>query len=432
MENASQRSSPWYRKKLELSAEVISTQQMNYSPSLIYRESSAWELIIIGRCGWWIVQKRSVVGMTLVDVYRRGVSWVKVDAEVLAWVGSNVTLRCSVETSGTNITQVTWQRIENGQNKNFLTYSNSKLLKLTPFAEQRVKFLGDGYKNGSIEIINVELSDERTYTCTFTLFPTGAADNTISFITQAKPDINIEPSPEPVVAKLPYQTVAICVARAAKPSANITWLTDKLDYISSESELQHANTTVTTQSQLKMIPRAEIKDRSVTCVISHGIGTSNARTERKLTIQNVQYPPDSVHVEVRRLDNGTFQFICVEDSSPPATNFKWRRKDTFDSNATVELGNEKTLSSEDLLSGIYFCEVTNPVGRSSGYLYVYQGPGCSACLHACLWPWLIVILALAVFCYWRYRKQPKEEKAANKTRDDDDEDDEQAMNYAED
>ncbi|XP_077335883.1 uncharacterized protein LOC143981716 [Lithobates pipiens] len=118
-------------------------------------------------------------------------------------------------------------------------------------------------------------------------------------------------------------------------------------------------------------------------------------------------PPDSVQVEVRTLDNGAVEFICVEDSSPPATNFMWKRKDTYDSDA-VELGNGKTLSGENFQSGVYICEVTNPIGKTSGYLHFYKAPGSSECLYVYVSICLAVAFSLlamgAVSSCW-YKKQ---------------------------
>ncbi|XP_040195007.1 nectin-1-like isoform X1 [Rana temporaria] len=305
-----------------------------------------------------------------------------VEKNVRGWVGSDVILKCTVKLSEEavteeKVTQVTWRRRENGQDVDFLTFGEeNKLRKLTSFATSKVDFLGNEHTDGSIRIRDVSLDDESVYTCIFTIYPLGTFQNTTTITVQAKPDVRVEPPPDPAVAKLPYQTVAICVAGAAKPAANITWWTDGLDYNSSESEFQNSNGTVTTESRLRMVPGAGIKDRSVTCIISQGLALP--QTEKKLNIQNVQYSPDSVRVEVRTLDNGAVQFICLEDSSPPATNFTWRRKDTFDSGVTLELGNKKTLSNKNFPNGLYICEVTNPIGKSSGSLYFYRVSGGNA------------------------------------------------------
>ncbi|XP_073473447.1 nectin-1-like isoform X5 [Aquarana catesbeiana] len=256
-----------------------------------------------------------------------------VEKNVQAWVGSDAILKCTVKLSGgtetqEKVTQVTWWRNENGQNVDFLTFGEeNKLRKLTPFAKSKVDYLGNEHTDGSIRIRDVSLNDESVYTCIFTIYPLGTFQNTTTLTVQAKPDVRVEPPPDPAVAKLPYQTVAICVAGAAKPAANITWWTDGLDYNSSERAFQNGNGTVTTESQLKMVPGAGIKDRIVTCIVSQGLALP--QTEKKLNIQNLQYPPDSVRVEVRTLDNGAVQFICVEDSSPPATNFTWKRFTRF-------------------------------------------------------------------------------------------------------
>ncbi|XP_073473444.1 nectin-1-like isoform X3 [Aquarana catesbeiana] len=341
-----------------------------------------------------------------------------VEKNVQAWVGSDAILKCTVKLSGgtetqEKVTQVTWWRNENGQNVDFLTFGEeNKLRKLTPFAKSKVDYLGNEHTDGSIRIRDVSLNDESVYTCIFTIYPLGTFQNTTTLTVQAKPDVRVEPPPDPAVAKLPYQTVAICVAGAAKPAANITWWTDGLDYNSSERAFQNGNGTVTTESQLKMVPGAGIKDRIVTCIVSQGLALP--QTEKKLNIQNLQYPPDSVRVEVRTLDNGAVQFICVEDSSPPATNFTWKRKDTFDSSEV--LGNEKTLSNKNFPNGLYICEVTNPIGKSSGSLYFYKVSDSSACLHGCLWPFFILLLVLGAFFFWRYknsrRKRGERENSA--------------------
>nr|DBA34562.1 TPA: hypothetical protein GDO54_002112 [Pyxicephalus adspersus] len=151
---------------------------------------------------------------------------VLVNEKVRAWIGSSVVLNCNIKILEGVVTQVTWKRNEKGQNVDFLTYSGGKVQKLTKFAESRVEFLGNQPTEGSIMIRDVTLADESVYTCIFTTFPSGAYSNMSSLIVQAEPDIHVEPLPNPVVAKLPFQTVGTCVAGAAKPAANISWWTD--------------------------------------------------------------------------------------------------------------------------------------------------------------------------------------------------------------
>ncbi|KAM5179669.1 nectin-1-like [Mantella aurantiaca] len=341
-----------------------------------------------------------VLTLLVLEILRLVGGQEKVDNYVNAWLRSDAVVSCSVKMA--DVKQITLKRKENGHYIDFLTYGEvSGVKKLTRFAEERVEFLGNGLTDGSIKIRNVTLADESLYTCIFTVFPSGAYLNTTSLVVLAKPDI-MDPVPDLVVPTLTYKTVATCVAAAAKPAANIAWRTGGLNYTSSEEEVRHDNQTVTTRSRLNMMAGAGLQDHSVTCIISQSDGTSVTQAERNITIQNIQYPPDSVRVEVNTLANGDVQFICLEDSRPPATNFTWKRKETFHSNAAVELGNGKTLSTESLPTGLYICEVTNLIGKSSGYLYLYRPPG-PPCLNECLWPVLFLLLLLAVLLCWHFK-----------------------------
>ncbi|KAM5182413.1 uncharacterized protein ACMZJ9_002792 isoform 2-T2 [Mantella aurantiaca] len=125
-----------------------------------------------------------------------------------------------------------------------------------------------------------------------------------------------------------------------------------------------------------------------------------------------QDTPASVQVQVRTSDDGTVQFICVEDSKLRATKFTWRRKDSFDSDTAVELGSGKTLSGKNFPSGHYICEVTTPTGKSSGSLHFYIVPGSSSWLDSCLW-FTLLSLMIGVFIYW-YRCNKDVNRTLNK------------------
>ncbi|OCT93664.1 hypothetical protein XELAEV_18011339mg [Xenopus laevis] len=100
------------------------------------------------------------------------------DGKVNAKLGSDIKLFCKVKTLEL-ISQVTWQRKLSPNNENFLTYSKGEEpLHLTPFGE-RVRFLGNGDLGGSILIPNVTLTDEGTYLCIYTTFPSGTNEGKI-------------------------------------------------------------------------------------------------------------------------------------------------------------------------------------------------------------------------------------------------------------
>ncbi|XP_068126905.1 nectin-1-like isoform X2 [Hyperolius riggenbachi] len=328
-------------------------------------------------------------------------SQVRVNPQMYGNLGLDVTLNCDANLQ--NIRQVTWQRIENGQQVNFLVNNTEQgLKKLTDFAVERVDFLGLNPTEGSIRIRNLQLADETVYICVFTSFPIGPTQEKITLTVIVPADPHVDPSPVPVLLKMPYETVAICVADACKPAVSISWRTEGLRYNTSEVVVQHDNKTVTTQSQLRMVPGPAINRHNVTCIVSQNTGTSAVQTERRMTIQNIHYPP-VVRVESRTFDNGTVQFICVEDANPPATNFMWRRKQNFSSKAAVQLRSGRIICGENYTSGLYICKVTNQIGSAEGYLYYYTAPESCGCLHAWLWLFLILLVMSGVIIYLFYQ-----------------------------
>ncbi|CAH2219018.1 nectin-1-like isoform X3 [Pelobates cultripes] len=104
---------------------------------------------------------------------------VYVNGDVFGLINTDVTLRCRTETKE-HVTQLTWQKKKTPNNEDFLTYSKGeKPVYLTPFAKERVKFLGNGDQGGNILIRNVTLADEGIYLCSFSTHPTGTKEKEI-------------------------------------------------------------------------------------------------------------------------------------------------------------------------------------------------------------------------------------------------------------
>ncbi|OCT93662.1 nectin-1 [Xenopus laevis] len=290
-----------------------------------------------------------------------------VDGKVNAKLGSDIKLFCKVKTLEL-ISQVTWQRKLSPNNENFLTYSKGEEpLHLTPFGE-RVRFLGNGDLGGSILIPNVTLTDEGTYLCIYTTFPSGTNEGEIKLFIQVPPKISVEPT-EPVLSGPTSMPIALCCVWAAKPAVNITWIFSDTHYFSEEESTNHENGTVSTCSQLLTVPLRSHNGRNVTCVVSQSNGKSMENWSRTLTIQNIYYAPE-VKAKVIEKDDGTIQLSCKANSNPPATEYLWRRdeKDLPD-DGVEELGAARLLSA-DTWKGYYVCVAGNEIAHSSGYIYV--------------------------------------------------------------
>ncbi|XP_041437366.1 nectin-1-like [Xenopus laevis] len=321
-----------------------------------------------------------------------------VDGKVKAKLGSDIKLFCKVKTLEL-ISQVTWQRKLSPNNENFLTYSKGEEpLHLTPFGE-RVRFLGNGDLGGSILIPNVTLTDEGTYLCIYTTFPSGTNEGEIQLSIWVEPSVEVQLNP--VLSGPNPDVIAECVAFASKPAANISWNTYGLLYTSKEIPTQHPNGTVTIRSQLWMVPSPGLNGHQATCLVS--LPDQIFEKYTNVSITNIQYAPQTVHVTVQRVKEDPPSIECWADGNPPAT-YTWSRENGSIPNDVAQvMGNTLHFSRGNTdYNGLYVCEATNSIGRNSHsvYLYKYSGaiPHCytGLCIAVSL---LAVLVIIAAVCY---------------------------------
>ncbi|XP_075449698.1 nectin-1-like isoform X2 [Ascaphus truei] len=289
-------------------------------------------------------------------------------------------------------------------NENFLTYSRGEDPNyLTPFA-RRVIFLGSGDYDGSIMIQNVTLSDEGGYLCIFTTFPSGLKEREIRLVTRVRPMVIVQPPDDPVTVGSTLSIVAICEAAAAKPAANISWITIGRNYTAKESTTSHANRTVTTYSQLYMVPTPSLYGHKVTCCVSQGNGT--CEEQENVILRNIQYAPQTVHINVLTDPKGTPQLVCEADANPPVTHYSWtREKESILDGPAQGRSSVLDLSKADRsqINDLYICGATNTIGNLSGsiYIYYYNGSHCHiGVVVALLVVSIICNAAFVSYFYW--------------------------------
>ncbi|CAB1328906.1 unnamed protein product [Coregonus sp. 'balchen'] len=264
--------------------------------------------------------------------------------------GEDVDLSCRLIETTEDLEQITWQKstLEETQNHNFmLIYPNgdTKFIALNGL-KGRVQFIGNPSENlGSIRITAVRLLDEGTFTCIFSVFPSGAYNTEIPLTVIV---VSVPVDVPPVIGENEV-VLATCVAAGAKPQAEVKWKTGTVT-----NSTKHANGTTTVLSHLLGVPTRAANQQQVQCVVNQSALT---------TEMGQPWPGSSVRAE------GDILHLL-------------------------------SLSSE--LNGLYVCEASNPYGRATGSLYVHTSSETSA---AC-WVLLIVILCLivtaaALVWYWR-------------------------------
>uniref|UniRef100_A0AAX7T4V4 Ig-like domain-containing protein n=1 Tax=Astatotilapia calliptera TaxID=8154 RepID=A0AAX7T4V4_ASTCA len=190
---------------------------------------------------------------------------------VTAVQGGTAILPCHVTDTNDDLTQITWQRKtrKNPHNDNFITIQPRNGLQFVNGRDDRFKYVGNfNNKNGTLQLSNVALKDEGSYTCIFTLFPSGNQKIEIPLNLLVPPFTSVMDN----LPTLGTEEVlfATCTAAGSKPPAEVRWLTGALgDKVrTTTNSTQYDNGTTTTVSSLFGVPTREINGYQVQCVIS--------------------------------------------------------------------------------------------------------------------------------------------------------------------
>uniref|UniRef100_A0A3P9ME50 Ig-like domain-containing protein n=1 Tax=Oryzias latipes TaxID=8090 RepID=A0A3P9ME50_ORYLA len=172
--------------------------------------------------------------------------------DVVVMVGSSAILPCHIITND-RLSQITWQRTIKGKAPNdvFLTIQPKIGLVYSNGKDSRFEFNGNfSDKNGTLKFSNVTLEDEGSYSCIFSLFPSGTQSRNSQLVILVPPITNLmDYTPLEGNEEVPLAT---CTAAASKPKAEVRWIKGSLEGKVREklNETQHANGTTTTWSTL--------------------------------------------------------------------------------------------------------------------------------------------------------------------------------------
>uniref|UniRef100_A0A3Q1I7Q2 Ig-like domain-containing protein n=2 Tax=Anabas testudineus TaxID=64144 RepID=A0A3Q1I7Q2_ANATE len=327
--------------------------------------------------------------------------------------GETAILPCKLTDTKEPLGQISWQRKTRGKpvNDNFFTVTSSGPNYVNG-VDKRFRFIGNfSAHNGSLQLSDVTLLDEGSYSCIFTLFPSGNHRTEIPLNVLVPPDTSV--NDHHLLMGNEEVLLATCTAAGSRPPVEVKWtystLSEKVKAITNTT--QHANGTTTTESSLFGVPTRDINQQPVTCVV-----TSSALSKPKtlpLTLQ-VHFSPTEVNISEISKDS----FECLTEANPNA-NFTWSRPGQSWPQSAVRVDGAKLqlLSITSDLNGLYKCEASNLYGRKHGQLYVYVTSGtCTACWV--LFSLLLLLIPIGVGAWWYFKKHsssPHEDKGKRNT-----------------
>uniref|UniRef100_A0A3B3H8M3 Ig-like domain-containing protein n=1 Tax=Oryzias latipes TaxID=8090 RepID=A0A3B3H8M3_ORYLA len=311
--------------------------------------------------------------------------------DVVVMLGSSAVLPCHIITND-RLSQITWQRTIKGKAPDdvFVTIQPTNGLKYRNGQDLRFESIGNfNDKNGTLKFSNVTLKDEGSYTCIFSLFPSGTQSRNSQLVILVPPITNLmDYTPLEGNEEVPLAT---CTAAASKPKAEVRWIKGSLEGKVREelNETQHANGTTTTWSTLLGKPGREMNGQLVKCVIS------SEATKEEILETNIQvhYPPGKVNI-VKRSE---VSFECETEANPKATVIWTRSGQPLPPSVEVERATLQFLSQSNDVSGLYQCETTNPYGSKRAYKFVHFSSGnCTNPIIIAVFSTLLILLILAI------------------------------------
>uniref|UniRef100_A0AAR2LE74 Ig-like domain-containing protein n=1 Tax=Pygocentrus nattereri TaxID=42514 RepID=A0AAR2LE74_PYGNA len=256
------------------------------------------------------------------------------------------------------VVQVTWSREQqDGVKEQIITNHMTEGIQEFPGFVGRVRFESlDPFKDSALLILSTKESDDATYTCHISTFPSGNFEKQIRLTVWRIPIAMLEP----VILEegQTFRVAATCRA-VGLPRPELSWDTDLLGQTQNKSSEDKV-----ISSTFLLHPLRSLNGRKLDCLVWHPALENPQRLSNTLV---VHFPPNPEVVgydqnwSVGRIGAG---LRCESGGNPRPQNFTWNRKGkSLPEGVTVE-GNRlfftRPLNKTD--EGVYECEAKNSMG----------------------------------------------------------------------
>ncbi|XP_072524437.1 nectin-4 [Salminus brasiliensis] len=275
-----------------------------------------------------------------------------------AFADEQVRLPCEFEVQDPGkVVQVTWSReLSDGVKEQIITQHMTEGLQELPGFTGQVRFESiDPFKDSTLLILNTKESDQATYTCHISTFPTGNFEKRIQLTVWRKPIAMLEP----VILNegQSFRIAATCRA-VGLPLPHLSWDTD----LPGQSQNKSSEDKVT--SNFFLHPFRSLNGQRLDCLVWHPALQQPQRLKNTLV---VHFPPDPVVVGYDQswsVSRKGVELRCESGGNPRPQNFTWTRKGSGLPEGVSVDGNRliftRPLNKTD--EGVYECEARNSMG----------------------------------------------------------------------
>ncbi|XP_061169583.1 hemicentin-1-like [Saccostrea echinata] len=366
--NPFQREVEWQRISNGVSTTINVASEPRYSGSSPNTPSLTITGAISGDAGVYVCSAtndagKGVSGQTVLNVIGNVPSITVTQTSYNVFVGSNVTLACSVS-GNPPVTNVFWTVTRNGITQNVLTSGGSR-------------FSNGNINIPSLTLTNAQQGDSGVFICK-AQNSAGTSDGSGITLTVSGtvPSVSVAQS---IYSVITNGDVTMTCSVSANPAATITWIftanSGGTTTISSSSS-KYTYSSSTTSSSLTVRTANSNDQGSYVCSASNAVGTRQATAT--LTVTG-SYPSVNMQSTYSVITGSSINMICSVSANPAVTSITWQFQ-SASSNSFVSIsssskygisgtsGTSSTLTVRNSASsdqGVYRCQATNQVGTRS-------------------------------------------------------------------